>query len=74
MTDVGNEVKSFVNYQVPVHLWSFRNNINGYVDLEGNRVSGRSDTIELCTKCSNTVHSAAISALLEIQKTLTLLK
>ena len=37
---------------IPCHLFSFKEKC-GYVDTEGNNVSGREDTIVLCLKCFN---------------------
>lgn len=43
--------------------------VNGYVDQEGNRVSGRTDTFDLCHKCYNTIVGAAINKFVELRQT-----
>ena len=51
---------------IPCHLYSLRGQC-GYVDQDMNRVSGRDDSIDLCSDCSNRVYSAAVEKLLDIQ-------
>ena len=65
----GKEVKSrdITGMAIPCHLWSFRGK-SGYADIEGNSVSGRSDTVELCNSCLNTAYSAAVSKIEEIKQ------
>lgn len=54
---------------VPCHLWSFKDNISEiYVDNEGNAVSGRMDSIDMCNRCSNLVFGVAVKKVIEIQK------
>lgn len=48
--------------EIPCHFWSKSLSL-GYADGEGNRVSGRSDVVDLCNYCKNKFYSAAISAL-----------
>jgi len=44
---------------------------SGYVDAEFNMISGRSDTIDLCNKCYNSIVGAAINKFKEIIATKT---
>lgn len=65
----GKEIKGMgAPISVPCHLYSFANNVSGmYVDIEGNRISGKYDTIDLCVKCSNEVFSSAMKKFYAIQ-------
>lgn len=53
-----NELNSVA---VPCHLYNLKFK-NGYVDHKNNRVSGKSDLVDLCNKCSNIFYSAALNA------------
>lgn len=55
-----DEAKNRVS--IPCHLWSKSGEI-GYVDSDGNRVSGRFDELDLCNGCLNRFYSAAVSTL-----------
>lgn len=48
--------------EVPCHLYSLYGK-EGYSDSEGNTVSGRRDTIDLCNSCLNLAWGWAIKAL-----------
>ncbi len=52
---------------VPCHLYSKRSAL-GYVDRDMNRVSGRSDHLDLCNACLNRAYSAMVDKILEIQR------
>lgn len=53
------EVESFNEIKIPCHLFSKRNEL-GYIDNGCNRVSGRSDVIQVCNKCSNRLYGAMV--------------
>ncbi len=59
------EVEDLNNVGVPCHLWSMRGegcHMGGYRDNDGNPVSGRNDTIEMCNKCLNTAYIGLLKA------------
>lgn len=61
--DACNEqVNRPLNMSVPCHLYSMKNK-GQYHDSQGNRISERSDTIELCSECHNAAYSAALKAI-----------
>lgn len=58
----GTEQKRVNEFQVPCHLYQFKGQA-GYIDSEGNAISGRTNIIDLCNKCLNKAYTAAIAAL-----------
>lgn len=60
----GTETKRIVKFSFPCHLFQ-KNIINddGYSDNDGNEISDRLETIELCAYCSNRAYSAALKSL-----------
>ena len=44
--------------------------LNGYVDPEGNRVSGKEKVLDLCNKCYNEVLTPSILKLKELKNNL----
>ena len=42
--------------------------LSGYADNEGNAVSGREDSVDLCNKCYNAIVSCAVQKLQKLQK------
>ena len=44
----------------PAHLIGGMPGVGGYVDSDGEQVSGRKDDVELCSACSNKAYSAAL--------------
>lgn len=49
-------------FSVPCHLYSLKGKA-GYCDMEGNSVSGRMDSIDLCNSCINKAYSSALIGL-----------
>ena len=62
----GREVKELWTFGYRCHL-SSNGRVDGYVDNEGNAVSGRNDSVELCPKCYNQAVSKAVDAVRKIQ-------
>lgn len=56
------EVKRLNILEVPCHVYSMKGMV-GYVDNDGNQISGKRDQIELCNKCWNTAHYAAVKSI-----------
>jgi len=58
------EIERATILEVPCHLYSKAGTAGtlGYADSEGNRVSGRMDSIDLCNACANKAFSAALKA------------
>lgn len=48
--------------EVPCHLYSLKNKLC-YSDSEGNHVSGRRDSIDLCNRCWNEANIGALKAI-----------
>ena len=50
---------------VPCHLYSMRNpgRMQGYIDGDGNEISGRKDNLDLCNACTNRAYIAALKAI-----------
>lgn len=65
----GKEAK-VVHYQFRVHMKDIVNgHVNGFVDNDMNRVSGRDVTVELCHKCYNEVVYPSVAKLKELNPT-----
>lgn len=66
----GNEVAcgSLKDFSYPCHLDNASDLRDAYSDNEGNRISGRYITKELCNKCSNFIHSRAVGRMIELQE------
>jgi hypothetical protein len=62
----GNEVDSLWSFGYRCHL-SSSGRVDGYIDNDGNAVSGRDDSVELCPKCYNQAVSKAVDAVRKIQ-------
>jgi len=58
----GVEVRSLNVYEAPCHLYQFKGKL-GYTDSEGNHISGKMNQVELCNKCWNVAHTAALKAI-----------
>lgn len=56
------EIKQVNVFNYPCHI-TRDNKLAGYVDNEGNGVSGRMDSIDLCNKCQNVAYTAALDAI-----------
>lgn len=54
-------------YSYRCHLTKPLSVSSGFADRDGNRVSGRDDTIDLCNRCYNDVVMPSIKKLREIQ-------
>ena len=56
-------------FSYPVHIRDMLNNMIGakYVDNEGNGVSGRNETVDLCNNCQNRVYVAAVKTFRALQ-------
>lgn len=54
--------------ELAVHLFKDPNDLNGHIDGNGNRISGRGVHKDLCAKCYNEVGEIAVAKLREIQK------
>lgn len=59
----GTETKKIVKFSFPCHLFQKKTVNDGYSDDDGNEISGRLETIELCSCCSNRAYSAALKSL-----------
>ena len=67
--DICGSDKSHNQFSVLCHLASFANDaLNSYTDNEGNRVSGRPDSFDLCNKCYNEVMGVAMKKFYELRK------
>lgn len=60
----GKELKRPASMGFPVHVLVPR--ADGYVDNEGNSVSGRMVEVELCHACYNKAYHAALKVLTDI--------
>lgn len=61
----GNEVGQLFPISIPCHLWEYRGD-PGYIDGEGNSVSGRDNNVEVCRKCHNKAMDACAVELIKI--------
>lgn len=57
-----SEAKSLFRFEYYIHLHNL-SDMRGYVDGEGNPISGRTVCADLCIKCYNKVVSKAVTAL-----------
>ena len=55
----GEEHKQLHTFKIPIHLLS-ETGEPGYIDADGNSISGRMDSIDLCNRCLNCVYSKAV--------------
>ncbi len=53
--------------EIPCHLYSMRGEI-GYADSDMNRVSGRSDVLDLCSACANRAYAAMVTKIDDIKE------
>ncbi len=53
--------------EIPCHLYSRRGEV-GYADSDMNRVSGRSDVLDLCNACANRAYAAMVAKIDEIKE------
>ena len=64
----GKETSSLTKVAIMCHLTSFANDAaNSYSDKEGNRVSGRTDSFDLCNRCYNEVMGQAVKKMNELK-------
>lgn len=61
----GQEVNTLYTFKYLVHI-KHTNSFDGYCDNEGNRVSGREDSKELCIKCYNEILGVSYSKFEEL--------
>ena len=59
----GKETKRIVKFSVPCHLFGKQTVNDGHTDEDGNEISERLETIELCSFCSNKAYSAALKSI-----------
>ena len=52
---------------IPCHQWSLKHKA-GYVDKDGNQISGRTDSLLVCTYCSNEAYAAMSAKLKELME------
>lgn len=53
--------------EIPVHITDTRL-MDAYVDYDGNRVSGRGSSFDLCNRCLNEVYTAAYEVITNYEK------
>ena len=51
---------------IPCHLYSQKHKA-GYVDIKGDSVSGKMDSIDLCNKCQNVAYTAFVDSLVNLR-------